>query len=111
MYHPYQCNVCNIYESSGNWLGIVAEVWSNLKQDNPNVQYNQGAYCEMRAGGNKISARQDCSGMVSAALTLYGMTVGVTTDCQGSYSSHSMGSGWADPPKCNFSWRSGSGNY
>lgn len=119
MYHPYQCNVCNIYEG-GEWLEIVDEMWKNLKKDAPpdtgwiyfEHSGTQG-YTIMHAGEGKVNARLDCSGCVSAAITLYSIAVGqgANTACQGSYTTHRMGSDWSDPPKLGFTWFDGDGPW
>jgi len=119
MYHPYQCDICNIYEG-GKWLEIVDEMWRNLKADAPSpngwIYYEHPGsqlYTTMRAGGGEVYARLDCSGCVSAAITLYSIACGkgANTACGGTYSSFSMGSDWSDPPNLGFTWFDGDGPW
>lgn len=69
LYHPYQCNICNIYEG-GEWLEICDDIAKDLQSRNVQYTYSgQTTSTEAaRAGITVTNMRQDCSGYVSACL-------------------------------------------
>ena len=70
-YHPYQCNICNIYEG-GQWHEIVKQTADSIGYTIP---YNQGGFSASASVSNVkiINIRQDCSGYVSACLDIFSM--------------------------------------
>lgn len=106
MYHPYQCNICNIYEG-GEWLEIVKETWKALKETGPHIYYGKPGsknFVNLTVNGETVNTRLDCSGAVSAAMYFYCKTLGITADCKGQYATPSMGPGWGDPLQAGFHW-------
>lgn len=84
MYHPYQCNICNIYEG-GEWLEIVKETKKALAKyisDNgftagdkmsDTSQYSWVSGADITVQGiNAHMGRRDCSGFVGTCLYIYG---------------------------------------
>lgn len=90
MYHPYQCNECNIYQG-GDWLEICKQTKQALAQvikdsgfypgpkEDPNSQYSWYGESPVSVNGKTISVRRDCSGYVSACIYFYGQAQGITT--------------------------------
>lgn len=76
MYHPYQCNICNIYEG-GQFGEVVRELGGYLIQHNPEYSWTQStALSDSILGINNIKFRQDCSGFVSACVGIYAALLG-----------------------------------
>ena len=68
MYHPYQCNICNIYEG-GEWLEIVKELGENI--DKQGTKYDNNGSVTASAAGVECTMRTDCSGYVTGCLAIY----------------------------------------
>lgn len=83
MYHPYQCNYCNIYEGGG-FGEIVRELGSAIMENNPIYSWNKRTSLEKSvAGVSGITFRQDCSGFVGACLSVYSVASGITNAFNG----------------------------
>ena len=82
LYHPYQCNLCNICEGS-EWLEVVKATWEALRtQGEGKLIYfthegSQG-YINLQVNGESCHTRLDCSGTVGAAIYFYAKAQGVS---------------------------------
>lgn len=70
MYHPYQCNICNIYEG-GDWLEIVKDVGMACYNNKITYDNFHGASVSTANGYNVSLQRCDCSGYVGACLAVF----------------------------------------
>lgn len=68
LYHPYQCNICNIYEG-GEWLEICDEMARDIASRN--VMYWSGQIDATGGGITVRGLRTDCSGFVCACLSAF----------------------------------------
>lgn len=70
MYHPYQCNMCNVYEG-GDWLEIVKDIGTACY--NYGIVYNNhaGGPVDTAKGYHVTLSRFDCSGYVGACLAVF----------------------------------------
>lgn len=77
LYHPFQCNVCNVCEG-GKFGEIVKELGSAIKEENWIYSQTKMKAIEKTIAGYEgpFSLRQDCSGFVSACVAIYAMAVG-----------------------------------
>lgn len=72
MYHPYQCNECNIYEG-GQWLEIVEELGVAL--DKADIRYSWTNSWTATVGGITETNRTDCSGFVNGCVNIFNATL------------------------------------
>ena len=72
MYHPYQCNTCNVYEG-GQWIEIVEELGRTLYENN--VLYDQNGSWSATIGGIHETNRTDCSGFVNGCVNIFNATL------------------------------------
>lgn len=80
MYHPYQCNYCNIYEGGGNFGEIVRELGGAIMSKGPIYSWNKNTSIpDTIAGISGISFRQDCSGFVGACVSVFAAANGYSS--------------------------------
>lgn len=72
------------------WLEVVKEVKSLVATACANVGYSQEKYCSIELNGKTYSVRRDCSGYVSACLSVYtGKTFSYSSE---NFTKHKQGS-------------------
>lgn len=93
LYHPYQCNECNVYQG-GDWLEVCKQVkialadyisahgFDDGPKESSTAKYSQKAGCDnLNACGVTFDmGRRDCSGYVGSCVYVYGMTQSADVD-------------------------------
>lgn len=80
LYHPFQCNICNVCEG-GKFGEIVKELGSAIQKEGWIYSWTKYGDISGPIAGNNgpfNGIRQDCSGFVSACVAIYAMSVGET---------------------------------
>lgn len=104
LYHPYQCNICNICEGS-DWMETVVATYEAIAAQNPSY-YPETTSVTISVNGLRFNLRPDCSGAVAACLFAYDPET-IPSGAPASWSTYIMGpdgSAGSFIAKAGFEW-------